>query len=106
LTYSTNIKTCEQQHTNFRKNSPEPIRKVFRTAVEIARHFNQIGSKLIAGNIGVVRNIILALTLSSVNSGTARKFPGATMAAERIKLKHQASNPLSNHPFSTLQSGN
>jgi len=36
--------------SNFRKNNPKPIRKVFRATVELARHFDLIGAKLIAGD--------------------------------------------------------
>jgi len=36
--------------SNFRKDNPKAIRKVFRATVEIARHFNLIGGKLIAGD--------------------------------------------------------
>lgn len=36
--------------SNFRKNNPKAIRKVFRATVEIARNFDLIGGKLIAGD--------------------------------------------------------
>ena len=36
--------------SNFRKDNPKAIRKVFRATVEISRHFNLIGGKLIAGD--------------------------------------------------------
>lgn len=36
--------------SNFRKDNPKAIRKVFRATVEIARHFNLIGGRLIAGD--------------------------------------------------------
>lgn len=35
---------------NFRRDNPNAIKKVFRTTVQIARHFNLIGGKLIAGD--------------------------------------------------------
>ena len=35
---------------NFRRDNPEAIKKVFRTTVQIARHFDLIGGKLIAGD--------------------------------------------------------
>ncbi|MCJ7450017.1 MAG: IS1182 family transposase [Bacteroidales bacterium] len=35
---------------NFRRDNPKAIKKVFRTTVQIARHFNLIGGKLIAGD--------------------------------------------------------
>jgi len=35
---------------NFRKDNPAAIKKVFRATVEIARHFELIGGKLIAGD--------------------------------------------------------
>jgi transposase len=35
---------------NFRRDNPKAIKKVFRTTVEIARHFDLIGGKLIAGD--------------------------------------------------------
>ena len=36
--------------SNFRKDNPKAIKKVFRTTVQIARHFDLIGGKLIAGD--------------------------------------------------------
>ena len=36
--------------SNFRRDNPKAIRKVFRTTVQIARHFDLIGGKLIAGD--------------------------------------------------------
>jgi transposase len=36
--------------SNFRRDNPKAIKKVFRTTVQIARHFNLIGGKLIAGD--------------------------------------------------------
>jgi transposase len=36
--------------SNFRKDHSESIRKVFKATVEIAKHFNLIGGKLIAGD--------------------------------------------------------
>ena len=35
---------------NFRKDNPEAIKKVFRATVALAKHFNLIGGKLIAGD--------------------------------------------------------
>lgn len=35
---------------NFRKDHPQAIKKVFRATVELARHFDLIGGKLIAGD--------------------------------------------------------
>src|SRR4030066_740604 len=35
---------------NFRRDNPKAIKKVFRAAVQIARHFDLIGGKLIAGD--------------------------------------------------------
>ena len=35
---------------NFRRDNPKAIKKIFRTTVQIARHFNLIGGKLIAGD--------------------------------------------------------
>ena len=35
---------------NFRKDNPKAIKKVFRATVNIAKHFNLIGGKLIAGD--------------------------------------------------------
>ena len=35
---------------NFRKDNPKAIKKVFRTTVQLARHFDLIGGKLIAGD--------------------------------------------------------
>ncbi len=36
--------------SNFRRDNPQAIKKVFRTTVQIARHFDLIGGKLIAGD--------------------------------------------------------
>ncbi len=36
--------------SNFRKDNPKAIKKVFRATVQIAKHFNLIGGKLIAGD--------------------------------------------------------
>ncbi len=36
--------------SNFRKNNPQAIRKVFRSTVSMAQHFNLIGGKLLAGD--------------------------------------------------------
>jgi len=35
---------------NFRRDNPKAIKKVFRSAVKIAKHFNLIGGKLLAGD--------------------------------------------------------
>ena len=40
---------------NFRKNNEKAIRKVFRATVQIARHFDLIGGKLIAGDSSKLR---------------------------------------------------
>jgi transposase len=36
--------------SNFRSDNPKAIKKVFRATVQIAKHFNLIGGKLIAGD--------------------------------------------------------
>jgi transposase len=36
--------------SNFRRDNPKAIKKVFRVTVQIAKHFNLIGGKLIAGD--------------------------------------------------------
>ena len=36
--------------SNFRRDNPKAIKKVFRATVQIARHFDLIGGKLIAGD--------------------------------------------------------
>ncbi len=36
--------------SNFRKDNPKAIKKVFRATVNIAKHFNLIGGTLIAGD--------------------------------------------------------
>lgn len=36
--------------SNFRRDNPKAIKKVFRATIQIARHFNLIGGKLIAGD--------------------------------------------------------
>lgn len=36
--------------SNFRKNNPKAIQKVFRATVSLAKHFNLIGGKLLAGD--------------------------------------------------------
>lgn len=35
---------------NFRKDNPDPIKRVFRSTVQLARNFNLIGGKIIAGD--------------------------------------------------------
>jgi transposase len=35
---------------NFRKDNPKAIQKVFRATVQLAKHFDLIGGKLIAGD--------------------------------------------------------
>lgn len=47
------IKCLEPDHntiSNFRRDNPKAIKKVFRATVQIAKHFNLIGGKLIAGD--------------------------------------------------------
>ena len=41
--------------SNFRRDNPKAIKKVFRTTVQIARHFDLIGRKLIAGDSSKLR---------------------------------------------------
>ena len=36
--------------SNFRRDNPKAIKKVFRSTVQIAKHFNLIGGKLLAGD--------------------------------------------------------
>jgi transposase len=42
--------------SNFRRDNPQAIKKVFRTTVQIARHFDLIGGKLIAGDSTKLRS--------------------------------------------------
>jgi transposase len=44
------IKPDHNTISNFRRDNPIAIKKVFRTTVQIARHFDLIGGKLIAGD--------------------------------------------------------
>jgi hypothetical protein len=47
------IKCLRPDHNtiaNFRKDNPKAIKRVFRTTVQIAKHFDLIGGKLIAGD--------------------------------------------------------
>lgn len=47
------LKSLQPDHntiSNFRRNNPKAIKKVFRATVKIAKHFNLIGAKLIAGD--------------------------------------------------------
>ncbi len=47
------LKGLEPDHntiSNFRKDNPNSIRKVFRATVQLAKHFNLIGGKLLAGD--------------------------------------------------------
>jgi transposase len=47
------LKSLSPDHntiSNFRKDNPKAIRKVFRATVQLAAHFNLIGGKLIAGD--------------------------------------------------------
>lgn len=47
------LKSLQPDHntiSNFRRDNPKAIKKVFRATVQIAKHFNLIGAKLIAGD--------------------------------------------------------
>jgi len=47
------LKSLKPDHntiSNFRRDNPKAIKKVFRATVQIARHFDLIGGKLIAGD--------------------------------------------------------
>ncbi len=44
------IKPDHNTISNFRRDNPKAIKKVFRTTVQIAKHFDLIGGKLIAGD--------------------------------------------------------
>ena len=47
------LKNLQPDHntiSNFRRDNPKAIKKVFRSTVQIAKHFNLIGGKLIAGD--------------------------------------------------------
>jgi len=47
------LKSLQPDHntiSNFRRDNPKAIKKVFRATVQIAKHFNLIGGKLIAGD--------------------------------------------------------
>jgi len=47
------LKCLQPDHntiSNFRRNNPKAIKKVFRITVQIAKHFDLIGGKLIAGD--------------------------------------------------------
>ena len=47
------IKSLQPDHntiSNFRRDNPNAIKKVFRATVQISKHFNLIGGKLIAGD--------------------------------------------------------
>ncbi len=47
------LKSLKPDHntiSNFRRDNPKAIKKVFRTTVQIAKHFDLIGGKLIAGD--------------------------------------------------------
>ena len=47
------LKSLQPDHntiSNFRRDNPKAIKKVFRATVQVAKHFNLIGGKLIAGD--------------------------------------------------------
>ena len=47
------LKNLQPDHntiSNFRRDNPTAIKKVFRTTVQIAKHFNLIGGKMVAGD--------------------------------------------------------
>jgi len=47
------LKNLQPDHntiSNFRRDNPKSIKKVFRTTVQVAKHFNLIGGKLVAGD--------------------------------------------------------
>ena len=45
-----NLRPDHNTISNFRKNNPKSIKKIFRETVKIAKHFNLIGGTLIAGD--------------------------------------------------------
>lgn len=45
-----NLRPDHNTISNFRRDNPKAIKKVFRETVRIARHFNLIGGKLLAGD--------------------------------------------------------
>jgi len=45
-----NLKPDHNTISNFRRDNPKAIKKVFRATVQIAKNFNLIGGKLIAGD--------------------------------------------------------
>lgn len=45
-----NLRPDHNTIANFRRDNPQAIKKVFRTTVKIAKHFNLIGGKLLAGD--------------------------------------------------------
>jgi len=45
-----NLKPDHNTISNFRQDNPKAINKVFRATVQIAKNFNLIGGKLIAGD--------------------------------------------------------
>jgi len=51
--------------SNFRKNNPKAIRKVFRATVELAKHFDLIGATLIAE---IVQNYELKILKKIISS--------------------------------------
>ena len=48
---------CPDHNTisNFRQDNPKAVKKVFRATVSIAKHFNLLGGKLIAGDSTKIR---------------------------------------------------
>src|SRR5665811_489294 len=50
------LKSDHNTISNFRRDNPQAIKKVFRTTVQIARHFDLIGGKLIAGDSTKLRS--------------------------------------------------
>jgi transposase len=52
------LKALQPDHntiSNFRRDNPKAIKKVFRATVQIAKHFNLIGGKLVAGDSAKLR---------------------------------------------------
>lgn len=45
-----NLKPDHNTISNFRRDNPKSIKKVFRQTVQLAKHFNLIGGKLLAGD--------------------------------------------------------
>ena len=60
--------------SNFRRDNPKAIKKVFRSTVKIAKHFNLIGGKLVAGDSTKLRALKRTVYIRSYSHNISRTW--------------------------------